>query len=90
MRLGLETAGFSKWETYLEQRNIDRFRSWYGCRPAVCEAVWIKLQEQMSMMKKKRSVVETVSIVLIPCTFCLDSAFCGHIALKWSSLGFSK
>jgi hypothetical protein len=46
MRLGLETAGFSKWETYLEQRNIDRFRSWYGCRPAVCEAVWIKLQEQ--------------------------------------------
>ena len=44
MKLGLETAGFSRWEMYLEHTNIDRFRGWYGSRPTVCETVWRMLQ----------------------------------------------
>ena len=40
MKLGLETAGFSKWETYLEHTNVHRFRGWYGCSPKVCAKAW--------------------------------------------------
>lgn len=47
MKHGLETAGFSKWENYLEHTNVDRFRRWYGCRPKICERVWIMIQQNV-------------------------------------------
>jgi hypothetical protein len=43
-KLGLETAGFFKWESYLPSTNIDRFRGLYGPSPEICETVWIELQ----------------------------------------------
>jgi hypothetical protein len=47
MKHGLETAGFSKWEKYLEHTNVDRFRGWYGCRPKICETVWMKMEQNV-------------------------------------------
>lgn len=47
MKHGLETAGFSKWETYLEHTNVHRFRGWYGCSPKVCAKVWTMIQQNV-------------------------------------------
>ena len=44
MRLGLQIAGFDKWETYMEHTNIARFRAWYGPTPTTCAKVWLDLQ----------------------------------------------
>ena len=44
MRLGLQIAGFDKWETYMEHTNIARFRAWYGPTPKTCAKVSLDLQ----------------------------------------------
>ena len=44
MRLGLEIAGFKKWETYEEHTNEARFRGWYGPSAKLCAKIWLGLQ----------------------------------------------
>jgi hypothetical protein len=47
MKHGLETAGFTKWETYLEHTNVDRFRGLYGCSPRVCARAWMMMHQNV-------------------------------------------
>ena len=44
MRLGLEIAGFKKWDTYEEHTNVARFRGWYGPSAKICSKIWLDLQ----------------------------------------------
>jgi hypothetical protein len=44
MALGLELAGYKKWQSYKEKNNIERFKAHYGALPKSCENIWIDLQ----------------------------------------------
>jgi hypothetical protein len=44
MALGLELAGYKKWQSYKEKNNIERFKAQYGALPKSCENIWIDLQ----------------------------------------------
>ena len=44
MGMGLETAGYRSWQTYKEEKNVERFKAWFGAKPISCEKIWSDLQ----------------------------------------------
>jgi hypothetical protein len=44
MALGLELAGYKRWQSYKEEANIKRFKAQYGALPESCENIWVDLQ----------------------------------------------
>jgi hypothetical protein len=44
MAIGLELAGYKRWQSYKEKANIQRFKAHYGAVPKSCENIWVDLQ----------------------------------------------
>jgi hypothetical protein len=44
MALGLELAGYDRWQTYKEHCNIQRFVECYGATPLTCSEMWDDLE----------------------------------------------
>lgn len=45
LALGLDIARVTGWRNHNAARNLDDFRSKYGCSPLTCSEIWVDLQE---------------------------------------------
>ena len=56
LKLGLEIAGYKRWETYQHGSNIDRFVSCYDATPKTCFEMWkdLKFMDKLDKYSKPK------------------------------------
>ena len=63
MVFGLEIVGFTRWKSYNESPNVERFRSWYRPSPKISK-IWSDLQTTMNMLCRVASDANPFHLLL--------------------------
>ena len=99
MGMGLELAGYKRWQSYKEGKNVEHFKAWFGAKPISCEKIWVDLQtttNEEARIKKSANPLHLLLALHFLKAYPTEKKFAAIFSMsevtvrKWSSLYIRK